>query len=58
MLGRTCTIPELITVYHKKFEEELEVLDKFRLQRFILELGEAELRHRRLLAEEGLRARL
>ena len=59
ILGRTCSIPELLTVYRKKFEEEFEVVDKkFRLQKFVLELRQAELRHRRLVAEEGLRARL
>ena len=59
VLGRTYTIPELQTVYQKKFEKELEVAEKkFRLQKFILELRQAELRHRRLVAEERLRARL
>ena len=59
ILGKTCSIPELLTIYRKKFEEELEVLKKkFKLQKFVLELRQAELRHRRLVAEEGLRARL
>ena len=59
ILGKTCSIPELLTIYRKKFEEELEVLEKkFKLQKFVLELRQAELRHHRLLAEEGLRSRL
>ena len=59
ILGKTCSIPELLTIYRKKFEEELEVLEKkLNFKSSSLNFDKLNFDIVDLLLKEGLRARL